>query len=407
MSFNSLKPFIAKEFKEQEKHFFDNSSLIAFKLNKNPILEIGLKNSMIINDQIVEQIKNIKQDIYVKSIYYFKETFDLHATAPDIIPRIPLYKYCEKIFPELLNSFSKVAGRFFIFIIIEFNFDISIKSKRTTVTNLAGNTSKILRCFFPETKTYISNSCGNNTINLLALNHGIYASYQLNSQNNKKKDNAIEQELVFSPFENCYTIKGFIEQVKSEIPKIGIGGYENLLKLHHFTAQTNRFYKYLREEYVVLMKYILYRKFNVNSEIRLGVEKEQWDAIISSNDYEEIVEITQALPNREHETRQALLEKPLHGYKGFSLKLRTIHQQGLDSYPKPIIDAITKKHQRNYPTPRVLIIVVLAEFAYNKAFILQEWIKEINKATTIGNFKKIYIAIDAMQFYELHQLDRV
>ena len=161
-------------------------------------------------------------------------------------------------------------------------------------------------------------------------------------------------------------------------------------------------YKNLREEYIAIKSYILYSKMNQDNKIILGKETEPWDAKINlENGHLIILEVTQAIPKNEHMTRQSLSTRG-HGYQGFSLKLRTIHQEGMDSFPKPIIDAIEKKHRKKYPEPRILLVVVLAEFAYNSQFVLDEWLLEVRKKTTLGNFKEIWLVIDAKKLYRIH-----
>lgn len=314
------------------------------------------------------------------------------------MPSITIYEYINIVCSDYTKYFSEEGDSFYKYIIIE--FFTKDKNEREKITGLLKNsTLGLFKKFISRTKIYSGYMEGKSYLDFHSICQGIYSSYILNqSKLDIKLDIKLEHiDNKIAKVKKILKVKEFLLYIKDSINKVST----NLFVGVNFLLQDEREYKYLREEYIAIGSYISFANIDRNMMIEIGNESRPWDAKINLKNDPIIIEVIQAIPKKEHLTRK-VLATTMHGYKNFSLDLRTIHQQGMDSFPQPIIDAIDKKHKKNYPESRVLLVVVLSEFYGNDEFILEEWLKKIRRETIIGNFKEVYLVVDTMQLYQLH-----
>lgn len=225
------------------------------------------------------------------------------------------------------------------------------------------------------------------------LSQNIYYTYNHKNNFNFEKPKKELLREIKSPLK----IENFINYVDDYIIKVS----NNLEYSSNFLLQPNEKFKNLREEYFIINEFIKFRKIDKNKNIYLGKKSENWDAKINYNNENLIIEVTQAIPDNEHLTRIVLAQN-MYGLKCFSLNLRQIYQDGLNSFPNKIVEVINKKHEKNYNDNRILIVGILNEFAYDEADIMDYWIEYLEQNTEKRNFKEIWIGFDFLGFYRLH-----
>jgi hypothetical protein len=161
----------------------------------------------------------------------------------------------------------------------------------------------------------------------------------------------------------------------------------DIFEFQRYVLQERRDYKYLREEHIPILAFIEQSEIEADAELHLGRETEPWDAQIVRADGEVIViEVTQALPHEAYRFREAVVANPKP-----PLEERTRHQRGIDEFPQPIIEAIDRKHEKNYPEARVLLVSVLGEYSDEDDFVIKEWVREIQDGSHRGGFADIYL----------------
>lgn len=151
--------------------------------------------------------------------------------------------------------------------------------------------------------------------------------------------------------------------------------------------------KLLREEFIPLKCFI--KEFNISDKdtIQLGFERLNYDACFTSFDKtnKTIVEITAATPKEDH----LLLSLFKHSLTSrFPVKNQHKLKLYKDMIPEIIIKAIDKKHDKNYPPGRTLIVTLPLEYVYQgEEYIIDEIINEVshNCIRKIGGFSKILL----------------
>jgi len=172
-----------------------------------------------------------------------------------------------------------------------------------------------------------------------------------------------------------------------------------------YASQKTRSDKYLREEYVPILAVLKHKCISDTETIELGDEKEEWDARVNGV---ELYEIAQALPAEEHLMRKSVAgdsrtSMEVGNLKSGQLKKMEIvgvaaqialllkHANDHQQFPRVIIDAIQKKHERAYADKRSLFVAVSGDYSFEDDAVVEGWISEIRKATTLGNFIEIAI----------------
>lgn len=397
---NSILTKLVIEGKEENQiDFYKKCNLIVLEIPGIPIKIMGLEKSKVFNRKFKEIMNHVKQtnSSKIKKIYHFDDILNNSIKNSEIIPTISMGEYINSFFPNYGKYFNKIKSEFFRYVVVEFLTEQN--DEREYIIDLICEHFSILSNIFKVDINIFNNYRNKDYIDFHATCQGIYSSYKINEkkQSYKKDDFTIDEKI--EDVTDKLKIKDFIEYVNNAICKIYSGN--NPLHVTKFFLQQELEYKNLREEYIAIKSYLLHSKANQDNIIFLGKETKQWDAKINLSDEQLIIEVTQAIPKNEHMTRQSLSING-HGYKGFSLKLRTLHQEGMDSFPEPIIDAIEKKHKKQYPESRILLVVVLFEFAYYSQLVLHEWLIEIRKKAILGNFKEIWLVVDAEKLYRIY-----
>lgn len=385
-----FEELIYKKISDAQQKFESNCEIIIFDFSNNDIVNI-LNNEFL--DKEFEDIIKIFENLNIfKHIYFFKDKIKKEETS-GLCPGKSVDWLISKFYPELEKYFYESDGKYFLYIIVEY------KKERVyfqACKNLILSLKKLFKLYNIHNRIFSSLYCRNcEKVSFHLICKGIYFSYKLDDIKIPRYDKP--QKEILREVPSKLKIKDFFEYVNQSVNDI----YNDLQEVANFQLQTDNKFKKLREEYLAIVSYLIYLKIDENNEIFLGKEKEMWDAKVLSTDNEIIIEVTQASADNEHITRVVLSQR-LYGYKGFSLYLRTIHQKGMNQFPNKIIEAINKKHDKNYNDNRVLIVSVLLEFAYEEIDIIMYWVKVLRQETFKGTFKEIWLALDAEQLIQLH-----
>lgn len=164
--------------------------------------------------------------------------------------------------------------------------------------------------------------------------------------------------------------------------------------------------KYLREEYVAIQAVIHHKGYPGHAEIELGDERETWDARINGND---LFEVVQALPANEHVIRRSVAggeskvmapvidsetdepaELLLTGLPARIL-IQMEHAYDHLQFPRVIVEAIEKKHRKQYTDLRTLVVVFDGDYSFEEDRIVHKWVEEICQRTHRGAFKEVLL----------------
>lgn len=388
--------FIKKDRKSKEHEFFKNCDLITIKFRGHPIEILGAEKNFELCKLIETEISKMKTSFIgsLSEVYFFESAIVGSERYKGIQPSVSMDEYIRSYHKELLGYHKLYTGKVFRYFVIEYKASDSDKKITTKIMSKIRN---IYQKFSIKTTFYNSN-IDQNQASYHANYHGIPTSYELNFKSNDRIEKIEVEQKIKKPNPSM-SIVNFLNYVSESTRSIYNSGAIHASK---FLLQDEREYKYLREEYIILSTYILKVKSdNIKGEIRLGEEKERWDANITIGNETEIIEITQSLPIAEHETRKALAFN-MHGYKGMCLKLRTKHQRGLDCFCQKTIKTINAKHDKNYPEPRVLLVGILSEFMVENPDIISLSISHIKNSTSKGEFSSIYLVLDGRSCIKIH-----
>ena len=139
--------------------------------------------------------------------------------------------------------------------------------------------------------------------------------------------------------------------------------------------------KWLREEYLPLLAVVRHKKIADCVQIELGQNTQPWDARIGGHD---LYEVVQALPEREHEVREAIAGD------GQSWDTWMAHRDDALQFPGVIVEAIKKKHAKGYADHRSLV-VVFGDYTGENDAVIHRWMSSVRRQTTRGAFKEILL----------------
>lgn len=383
-----LKKIVYDRITEVQKKFDENCQLIIFNLAGNDI-ETILCNSAL-DSEFRKILKDLKKNHDLNAFYYFKSKID-EATG-SCIANMSMACFINELFPPLNKFFIESTKTYFLYLIIEYKNHIKVNIDSEVIEKI----ETLFDQFSVKNKTISTTYNKNSEILFHAIYQNIYEAYDRNNDKYSKYERVDKQ--LFESFESPMKIKNFINEINQFVRNIT--DVNAILDYVEFQMQSSSELKSLREEYIVIKNFIECHHINKNQDIFLGNNTEQWDAKIKLKTEDLILEITQAVPSDEHLTREHLTLYG-EGHKGFSLKLRTKHQEGLNEFPHKIIEAIERKHKKNYDDNRILIVVVLSEFAYEEENIIKYWIRTLSQNTTKGKFKEVWLSIDTSIFYKL------
>ncbi|HHG0624836.1 hypothetical protein [Klebsiella variicola] len=211
----------------------------------------------------------------------------------------------------------------------------------------------------------------------------------------KPKEKSFEMPLPdLNSFEGELTVSDFVKKIDDYLYKPDIQKRHQMIFAHDgYWSTKYPELKLLREEFIPLKYFI--KKFNIPGEdtIHLGFERLTYDACFTSFDKttKTIVEITAATPKEDHLLLSLFEHSP---FSRFSVKNQHKLKLYKDSIPERIINAINKKHKKNYPPGRILIVTLPLEYVYQgEDYIIDEVVNEVyhNCMKGKGDFSKILL----------------
>lgn len=328
-------------------------------------------------------------------------------------------------FNEILNNYLSNSGKalkkkFYIHeyevILIEKHFawvvsffEEDINKQIEISTNLIKYLASLINSFYKidaENITITNNKCNDfyNELMCFGIPNIMKHYYSLVELGEKKfdlKDTPKPKEKTFemplpdlNNFNGELTVGNFIQEINNYLYDIDADKrYKMIYASDGYWSTKYPELKFLREEFIPLKYFI--KNFNISNDnfLYLGFERETYDARFQSSDRisEIIVEITAAIPKEDH-LLLSLFEMSFDS--AMPVKNWHILKKYIDSIPEIIITAIDKKHDKNYPQGRILIVTLPSEYVYQgEDYILNEIVSEVsnNCKRGIGNFKKIYL----------------
>jgi hypothetical protein len=140
--------------------------------------------------------------------------------------------------------------------------------------------------------------------------------------------------------------------------------------------------KQLREEYLPLLAVLNAMQVPDNSQFELGDKTETWDGRLDGT---HLFEVVQALPKDEYEIRKAIASG------GASLEIQIAHAYDHHQFPQAMIDAIKKKHDKNYTDTRTLIVVADGDYTFEDDNVIEGWLAEVRRQTSLSTFREILL----------------
>jgi hypothetical protein len=121
----------------------------------------------------------------------------------------------------------------------------------------------------------------------------------------------------------------------------------------------------------------------LDAQIELGNETERWDARVCNSGML-ILEVTQALPEGEHESRLNLIT-------GIDPASYYAHAADARQFPDAIIAAIREKAAKGYRDKRTLVVVVSGDYTGEDDSIIESWLPIIREQATQGDFAEVLL----------------
>ena len=196
------------------------------------------------------------------------------------------------------------------------------------------------------------------------------------------------------------TVQEFREMIDAEAAK-----RMDLAAFADYVKKKGRPDKYLKEEYLPMLAVIRHKGIPDTATIELGNEEEPWDARVNGAD---LYEVIQALSENAHEIRKATAGEarttlPIDDPAGGKEKRRPVtgvtaqmvlhiqHASDHLQFPKVIIDAIKKKHEKRYTDDRRLIVAVDGDYTAEDDGVIEGWLTAIRQQTDRGTFKEVLL----------------
>lgn len=363
-----------------KKEFNDNCDLIIIESKENPIFILGIERYL----KFITDIKDVIESKNNGEIYYFQSNIDRNLSISERIPSISLEHYIEVINKNYLSYFQDpfVNDAIYFYFIIDKCDDRGVENN---LFKLLGNIINIFNKNDLIFNYFNSIETDSNFLDFHCLCNGIYVSYIYNLKSDKPEK--IDKSYGELFIEAKYTVKDFKDLIEHKISTI----FSSVIESTPFYYLNNRTNKIFREELLIIYYYILNNNFSSDTIIELGQDTQRWDAKIEST----IIELTQAIYQDEYLVRRKLCN--IHCFRGTSLRLRTLNQIGIDSFPTPILKAIEKKQKKNYGDERILIVCTLFEFAQFNNKIVSMWLNYLENKIDFKIFSEIILSIDETQ----------
>lgn len=173
--------------------------------------------------------------------------------------------------------------------------------------------------------------------------------------------------------------RSLIQGMASE--RMKLEAYSDYLQ-HKRNADGTNPNKRLREEYLPILAVINARGLPEELEIELGDDRETWDAKLSNG---LILEVVQALPDREHEIRLEIASG------GATPATYFMHSADHHQFPDAIVRAIKSKVAKNYPEKRILIVAFDGDYSFEEDAVIESWLPTIRQQAVHGNFEEVLL----------------
>lgn len=210
------------------------------------------------------------------------------------------------------------------------------------------------------------------------------ADHILNHKYSPPKERTYSKELIdLSIFKEPMKISNFTKLVNDSTSITSSSDLAFMFAPDGYHSNKYRENKYLREEFVPILRYLEYKSIEDSSTIYLGLEKENFDAKITNeiNEQEIILEITAGMPEGDH-----LLLSLINQSNGvFPLQTKAKLKKEFDSLPGRIIKSIQDKHDKNYTDKRSLLVTVPSEYTYQaEDYVIEEILREVRASVHKG-----------------------
>lgn len=390
-----MKDYVFESIKETQlkykENYDSNCVLIIFEFNSIPQVLIGINSYQLLINSLNDLFRVFNTQ-YKCDFFYFIDVIDTNQKIREIIPSVELDIFVHEIEPELSQLIYRSNGKYYLYITMQYSTNDAFK-RLDLLDKFSDEAIEIVGRYYSNIHFY--NSDKNNQIcHIHCLCQGIYGSYMCNRLSDEYDfEKKPEQSVAIS---DTYSVSDFIVFVNEQLLRSVTGLTDSI----YFYAGVDKSNKTIREELIGINCFILANKIPHNGKVILGKEKTQFDAKLLFNNEELILEVTQATHKDEHLTRRKMISNVL-GTRSFSLRLKQIHQRGLDSFPQSIINAIEKKKMKKYNDNRILIVCTLFEFALDNNEVLTIWIDYIQKNADKGTFRSIYLCIDSNRLIKI------
>jgi hypothetical protein len=365
----ALAAYIRKHEMEKLQEFHAKHEVFVLAFEDNPIKYIGLPRTRQLNEKFTDAVKEMKRtwSTQVWHIDYFKE-------------QIPV-QYSMLWLPRF--------GRYFWYLILSIRERATVDRK-----NLRVQVQNQLQAICAETQVQAKVSSRMDTPEDIDFH---IAAQQMFSKlteppAGKRKPSMPEYKSIDeSPRETAFNFpqgRVTVQQFRDTHQKNAQFLANDVISFCRFLRQENRQYKYTREEDLPLLALLRYLRIEPDAELALGRESSPIDFQIFRPDGGVLaVEVTQALPKNGHQYRKALVASP------FKLPLheRTLHQAGKDTFPDPIIEAISRKHEINYEGNPFLLVSVVGDYTDEDDQTIEQWVHWIEQRSELGRFSKIFL----------------
>ncbi|MEI8603240.1 hypothetical protein P4S55_22405 [Shewanella sp. PP-Sp27a-2] len=202
-----------------------------------------------------------------------------------------------------------------------------------------------------------------------------------------------KEDFDLSVFEQTVTASEFKGIIKDYIEMKSTDDLTYRFSSDGYFSNKYRYNKYLREEFVPLFHFVKARGVSEDAYIKLGIQSENYDAKITDNEDELIIEITSGAPKNDFSYLTATRN---NGISVLPLRILAHLKKEIDSLAERIILSINKKHDKNYDDKRILLVTVPLEYTYqNEAIVIDEVLKEVKSSVKVGEFKEIVLMFDS------------
>ncbi|MHC8381250.1 hypothetical protein [Pseudomonas sp. LB3P14] len=229
------------------------------------------------------------------------------------------------------------------------------------------------------------------------------ADLELKSREAPKNKSYEKEPIDMSLFERPMSVVAFKATIRNYFQNSTEENLSYLAAEDGFFSTRRPENKFLREELLPIFYYVQKIKAADDEILSFGLKADIFDLKVSQADglIKVILEITWALPEDDHK----LLSLVSQVGSGFlPVKTRADFKKMSDSLGEKIVSAINRKHKKQYPDQRSLLVVVPQDYTYQgDESLMQEIILQVQQSLVSGKgkFEKIYL-LCGNRFYTLY-----